>query len=149
MYSISEVHLGLTHSRKPLPPTPQPPPPPSMTKVICSFLTQALLPFICASWTDSHPFCLIRQQSPHDTLKGFGCHLTEGENSKNSSTSGNTVFPREQVGVRKDPFPHIISLSSKRYQFPISASRIIGSVVVLVSLFEWFAQGSNFVIHRS
>ena len=60
-----------------------------------------------------------------------------------------TVFPREQVGFNKDPLPHMISLSSKRYQFPISASGITGSVVGLVSLFEWFVRGGNFVIHRS
>lgn len=57
--------------------------------------------------------------------------------------------PESRWDSTRAPICCIISLSSKRNQFPISSNGITGSVVELVSLFEWFAQGSNFVIHRS
>lgn len=138
-HSTSEVHLGLSYSREFSP-----------TASICLFSATSGTPTICASWIDGHLFCLPRQQSLCDTLKGRGCHFIDGKIGQKTAHKETkfTIFPREPMGFNQDNYSPCIS-SSERTQLPISSRVITGSVMGLVSLFEYSAQGSNFAIHRS
>lgn len=55
--------------------------------------------------------------------------------------------PESRWDSARTPVLHLMSVSPKRN--PVSLYRITGSFIELVSLFECFAQGSNFAIHRS